>query len=140
MVSETLILLVIIIAVSVVCFSLTLLTVAILGFKAMKMYAPTQEMPRRVPALGRLTTRLAGGAVIDNEEIEKGENGYPAEKPAEDREVAETSVLTEVSGAAEGTLAAERERWWAEKRDDGYDDDEIEAMERQQVVPVFEGA
>ncbi|MCP4901249.1 MAG: hypothetical protein GY906_30130 [bacterium] len=140
MVSETLILLVIIIAVSVVCFSFSLVTLGIVGYQIAKMYAPTQQIPRRVPALGSLTTRLASGAVIDNEEIEKGENGYPAEDPAEHREVAETSVLTEVSGAAEGTLVAERERWWIEKREEGYDDDEIKAMERQQVVPVFEGA
>lgn len=134
--NEILTAVVLIIGVSLIVFSLALIVMAIVAYRIAALYAPQNGGARPVPGFGQTVTKLAGGRIVDRQDTIEGVNGYPDTQ----NEVAETAVVTEVTGAAEGTLAAERERWWDEKREEGYDDDEIVEMERNKVVPVFEGA
>lgn len=144
---ETNTLIAIILAGALVIVAMSMVVVAVMAYMIAKLYAPEELKRRPVPSLGKALTKLAGGGLVDRAGMIEGVNGYPDEAALRERaaagetpQVAETAVVTEVMGAAEGNLATERERWWEEKREDGYDDDEILAMEQGAVVPVFEDA
>lgn len=138
--TDTLTVVALILGVAMVVVAMSMVVVSVLAYMIAKLYAPEQDKRRPVPRLGKAMTMLAGGAAIDREDLVKGVNGYPDQPDEDTPQVAERAVVTEVTGAAEGTLATERERWWEEKRADGYDDEEIAEMETGNVVHVFEDA
>ncbi len=110
--------------------ALSLLVFGITAYKIAALYAPEPEKPRRVPRFGGAAAAIVPADNETGEPAEPGENGWP--------KVAATEVGSQIAGAAEMMLTGEREKWWEEKREEGYSDDEIAAEEAAQVVPVFE--
>ena len=116
-------------------FNLTLMVLGILGYRIALLYGPAQEQKRRIPTLGQRLRR---------ETAETGEAPAPIEGvnewPEQEEEVAAEEAVTQFVGAAEATQATDRDKWWEEKREEGYSDDQIKEMEDSRVVPVFAAA
>lgn len=140
--SETLLALAIVVGLTLLAFSIAGIILAVLLYKVAKLYAPDPRQIRRTPEFG-------AGRIIEDHGMDSpilpGLNRYPKSTEAEGDElssatddVAERPIVTQVAVAAEGMIAQHRAEWWAEKREDGYSDDEIGEMEDSAVVPVFE--
>jgi len=140
--SETLLVLAIVVGLTLMAFSIAGIILATLIYKVAKLYAPDPTQTRRTPEFG--AGRMLEEAGLDSPVLQ-GLNRYPKpteteddEPPPETEDVAQPPTVTQVAVAAEGMIAQHREEWWQEKRDEGYSDDEIGAMENSAVVPVFE--
>jgi hypothetical protein len=111
--------------------ALALIVLGITAYRIAALYAPPVERPRRVPTFGRHRP-----ADVDEERpASPGVNGWPSAA-----QVAAENRASQIAGAAEVQLLGERDQWWEEQRADGLTDQEIEAKEASQVVPVFEDA
>lgn len=65
----------------------------------------------------------------------EGTNAYPQQP----QNVDSAPEVTEIAGIAERQLKEERDQWWAEMREEGYDDAEIAKIEASRIVDVFGG-
>lgn len=109
--------------------AIALIVFGITAYKIAVLYAPGDNLPRRVPRFG--STPVLEPADTDGDTpVVAGPNGYP--------DVARRDLGTQIAGQAEVTLVGEREKWWEEQRELGLTDDEIAVEEAGRVVPVFE--
>lgn len=110
--------------------ALAMIVLGVVVYKVAKLYAP-EEIPRRgIPPFGRSRAVLEPADADYDQPVEPVKNGWP--------DVAAGDRVSNLASAAEMQLAGDRERWWEEKREDGYTDEQIEEMESSGVVPVFE--
>lgn len=132
--SELLLVIAVIMGATMAAFAIALIILAGLIYKVAKLYAPPPTQTRRVPRFGTTDDGL-------DPPVLAGLNGYPKRDATDDDEpgnVAERSTVTQVAVAAEGMIAHDRDQWYEEMREEGYEDDEIARMEQSGVVPVFE--
>jgi hypothetical protein len=109
--------------------AIALVVFGITAYKIAVLYAPGDNLPRRIPQFGASPVLEPADAEEDTPVV-AGPNGYPT--------VARGDIGTQIAGQAEVTLVGEREKWWEEQREAGLTDDEISAEEAGRVVPVFE--
>ncbi len=109
--------------------AIALIVFGITAYKIAVLYAPGDNLPRRIPRFGSKPV-LEPADTEEDTPVAAGPNGYP--------DVARQELGTQIAAGAEVTLVGEREKWWEEQREAGLTDDEIAAEEASRVVPVFE--